>query len=212
MLQDCPKARREVELHWRASQCAHIVRIMDVYENLYQGRKCLLIVMECSPGSSALFNLLLKASHGFFAASEASEIMKSIGEAIQYLHSINIAHRDVKPGACSRELGAAPGSASHSGSWCVQGVSESSHPVLTLRFRIFFLFLPAPEVLGPEKYDKSCDMWSLGVIMYILLCGYPPFYSNHGLAISPGMKKRIRMGQYEFPNPEWSEVSEEGKR
>ncbi|KAF4803971.1 hypothetical protein TURU_011675 [Turdus rufiventris] len=46
MLQDCPKARREVELHWRASQCAHIVRIMDVYENLYQGRKCLLIVME----------------------------------------------------------------------------------------------------------------------------------------------------------------------
>lgn len=43
------------------------------------------------------------------------------------------------------------------------------------------------------------------------LCGYPPFYSNHGLAISPGMKKRIRMGQYEFPNPEWSEVSEEGK-
>uniref|UniRef100_A0A4W3K1B2 non-specific serine/threonine protein kinase n=1 Tax=Callorhinchus milii TaxID=7868 RepID=A0A4W3K1B2_CALMI len=43
------------------------------------------------------------------------------------------------------------------------------------------------------------------------LCGYPPFYSNHGLAISPGMKKRIRMGQYEFPNPEWSDVSEEAK-
>lgn len=46
MLQDCPKARREVELHWRASPCTHIVRIIDVYENLYQGRKCLLIVME----------------------------------------------------------------------------------------------------------------------------------------------------------------------
>ena len=43
------------------------------------------------------------------------------------------------------------------------------------------------------------------------LCGYPPFYSNHGLAMSPGMKKRIRNGQYEFPNPEWSDVSEEGK-
>lgn len=43
------------------------------------------------------------------------------------------------------------------------------------------------------------------------LCGYPPFYSNHGLAISPGMKKRIRNGQYEFPNPEWCDVSEEGK-
>ena len=46
MLQDCTKARREVELHWRASPCSNIVRIIDVYENLYQGRKCLLIVME----------------------------------------------------------------------------------------------------------------------------------------------------------------------
>lgn len=46
MLQDCAKARREVELHWRASPCDHIVRIIDVYENLYQGKKCLLIVME----------------------------------------------------------------------------------------------------------------------------------------------------------------------
>lgn len=46
MLQDCAKARREVELHWRASPCTNIVRIIDVYENLYQGRKCLLIVME----------------------------------------------------------------------------------------------------------------------------------------------------------------------
>ena len=45
---------------------------------------------------------------------------------------------------------------------------------------------------------------------YFRLCGYPPFYSNHGAAISPGMKKRIRNGQYEFPNPEWSNVSSDG--
>lgn len=44
------------------------------------------------------------------------------------------------------------------------------------------------------------------------LCGYPPFFSHHGLAISPGMKRRICNGQYEFPNPEWSDVSEEGER
>lgn len=69
----------------------------------------------------------------------------------------------------------------------------------------------APEVLGPEKYDKSCDIWSLGVIMYILLCGFPPFYSNNGLAISPGMKKRIRTGEYDFPNPEWQNVSQSAK-
>uniref|UniRef100_A0A1I8FPN5 non-specific serine/threonine protein kinase n=1 Tax=Macrostomum lignano TaxID=282301 RepID=A0A1I8FPN5_9PLAT len=63
------------------------------------------------------------------------------------------------------------------------------------------------EVLGPEKYDKSCDLWSLGVITYILLCGYPPFYSKSGLAISPGMKIRIRNGQYSFPSADWKHVS-----
>ena len=47
--------------------------------------------------------------------------------------------------------------------------------------------------------------------MYILLCGFPPFYSNHGLAISPGMKKRIRTGQYDFPDPEWKNVSKDAK-
>lgn len=51
----------------------------------------------------------------------------------------------------------------------------------------------------------------MGVIMYILLCGFPPFYSNHGLAISPGMKIRIRTGQYDFPNPEWTNVSNDAK-
>lgn len=44
------------------------------------------------------------------------------------------------------------------------------------------------------------------------LCGFPPFYSNHGLAISPGMKKRIRLGQFDFPNPEWLNVSDHAKK
>lgn len=66
-------------------------------------------------------------------------------------------------------------------------------------------------MLGPEKYDKSCDIWSLGVVMYIIMCGFPPFYSNNGMAISPGMKKRIRTGQYDFPDPEWTNVSQAAK-
>jgi len=81
----------------------------------------------------------------------------------------------------------------------------------TLQTPCYTPYYVAPEVLGPERYDKSCDIWSLGVIMYILLCGFPPFYSNHGLPISPGMKKRIRSGQYEFPNPEWKNVSNQAK-
>ncbi|XP_069625670.1 MAP kinase-activated protein kinase 3 isoform X3 [Haliaeetus albicilla] len=138
LLYDNPKARQEVEYHWRASGCPHIVHVLDVYENIHHGKRCLLIVMECMEGGE-LFSR----------------------------------------------------------------IQERGDQAFTER---------APEVLGPEKYDKSCDMWSLGVITYILLCGFPPFYSNTGQAISPGMKRRIRMGQYGFPNPEWAEVSEEAKQ
>jgi len=49
------------------------------------------------------------------------------------------------------------------------------------------------------------------VSQHRLLCGYPPFYSNHGLAISPGMKTRIRSGQYDFPTAEWQDVSQDAK-
>ncbi|KAE8611925.1 hypothetical protein XENTR_v10012637 [Xenopus tropicalis] len=92
------------------------------------------------------------------------------------------------------------------------GFSKETTVQNALQTPCYTPYYVAPEVLGPEKYDKSCDMWSLGVIMYILLCGYPPFYSNTGQAISPGMKKRIRMGQYEFPAPEWNDVSQEAQQ
>uniref|UniRef100_A0A8C5BEA1 non-specific serine/threonine protein kinase n=1 Tax=Gadus morhua TaxID=8049 RepID=A0A8C5BEA1_GADMO len=207
MLQDCAKARREVELHWRASPCSNIVRIIDVYENLYQGRKCLLIVMECMDGGE-LFSRIQDRGDQAFTEREASDIMKSIGEAIQFLHAINIAHRDVKPENLlytSKKPNALLKLTDF-------GFAKETTTHNSLATPCYTPYYVAPEVLGPEKYDKSCDMWSLGVIMYILLCGYPPFYSNHGLAISPGMKKRIRMGQYEFPNPEWSDVSEDAKQ
>uniref|UniRef100_A0A4W2CZX1 non-specific serine/threonine protein kinase n=1 Tax=Bos indicus x Bos taurus TaxID=30522 RepID=A0A4W2CZX1_BOBOX len=192
MLQDCPKARREVELHWRASQCPHIVRIVDVYENLYAGRKCLLIVMECLDGGE-LFSRIQDRGDQAFTEREASEIMKSIGEAIQYLHSINIAHRDVKPENLLY-TSKRPNAILKLTDFGFAKETTSHNSLTTPCYTPYYV---APEVLGPEKYDKSCDMWSLGVIMYILLCGYPPFYSNHGLA----MVRSIRGSEDAHPEP-----------
>lgn len=176
MLRDTPKARREVELHCRASSCPRIVEIEDVFENYYQRKKCLLLIMEWygllthlnqivinwyynRPDKSAFkFYMSLKQYGGgrtfsphsrtwwssfhwkryrsshqahtliqlhwwensehipvinslFFGFSffspdstkwvEASETMRSIGEAVEFLHGINIAHRDLKVSYCT---------------------------------------------------------------------------------------------------------------
>jgi len=204
VLKDNAKSRREVDLHWKSSSCKHIVNIKDVYENTQKGQKCLLVVMECMEGGELFQRIQDKRQ---FNEREAAELMKDICIAIKFLHDMNIAHRDLKPENLlytrKDNLGVLK--------LTDFGFAKETHVRDTLQTPCYTPYYVAPEVLGPEKYDKSCDIWSLGVIMYILLCGFPPFYSNHGLAISPGMKRRIRSGQYEFPNPEWENVSRDAK-
>ncbi|KAF2883016.1 hypothetical protein ILUMI_23154 [Ignelater luminosus] len=206
VLHDSVKARREVDLHWKASGCRHIVNIIDVYENTYNGNKCLLVVMECMEGGE-LFQRIQSRQDGAFTEREAAQIMHEICIAVKYLHDSNIAHRDLKPENLLYTKEGPLGILKLTDF----GFAKETLSKDTLQTPCYTPYYVAPEVLGPEKYDKSCDVWSLGVIMYILLCGFPPFYSNHGLAISPGMKKRIRMGQYNFPNPEWQNVSKDAK-
>jgi len=204
VLKDNVKSRREIDLHWRASGCVHIVNIRDVFENTYQGQKCLLVVMECMSGGE-LFNRIQERQS--FNEREAAEIVKDICVAVKFLHDMNIAHRDLKPENLLYTRKDNMGVLKLTDF----GFAKETHTRDTLQTPCYTPYYVAPEVLGPEKYDKSCDIWSLGVIMYILLCGFPPFYSNHGLPISPGMKKRIRSGQYEFPKPEWTNVSSDAK-
>ncbi|XP_067938142.1 MAP kinase-activated protein kinase 2-like [Watersipora subatra] len=206
ILRDIPKSRREISLHYRSSACRHIVGIEDVYENVYGGNKCLLVVMECMEGGELFTSIQARADNAF-TEREAAAIMRDIVDAIAFLHKMDIAHRDIKPeNLLYSKKG--PGAVLKLTDFGFAKYTSADKSLTTPCYTPYYV---APEVLGPEKYDKSCDMWSLGVIMYILLCGYPPFYSNHGQPISPGMKKRIRNGQYEFPQAEWSQVSDDAK-
>lgn len=65
----------------------------------------------------------------------------------------------------------------------------------------------APEVLTGMGYGAEVDMWSLGVILYILLCGFPPFYDDS----TQTLFEIIKRGEYEFPSPYWDEVSTDAK-
>jgi len=66
----------------------------------------------------------------------------------------------------------------------------------------------APEILKGQPYGVGVDMWSLGVIIYVMLCGFPPFDGDNEAAILCN----IMSLSYEFPSPEWDNVSEMGKQ
>ncbi|XP_065059096.1 MAP kinase-activated protein kinase 2-like [Rhopilema esculentum] len=205
VLKCTPKSQRELDLHWKACECPFIVKIIDVYENKFGRDDCLLIVMECMDGGE-LFERIQQHGDTPFTEREAAAIVRMIALAVAHLHAMNIAHRDLKP----ENLLFARKADETLLKLTDFGFAKETLSV-SLQTPCYTPYYVAPEVLGPEKYDKSCDMWSLGVITYILLCGYPPFYSNHGAAISPGMKKRIREGQYAFPDTEWKNVSDHAK-
>ena len=65
----------------------------------------------------------------------------------------------------------------------------------------------APEILMGHGYDKEVDLWSLGVITYILLCGFPPFYDDN----QSELFNTIRKGKYHYPSPYWDEVSSDAR-
>ena len=151
------------------------------------------------------FNKIIPISG--FNEREAAEIMKDMCKAVKFLHDMNIVHRDLKPENflySTKDKNSVLKLTDF-------GFAKETALFDSLQTPCYTPYYVAPEVLGPEKYDKSCDIWSLGVIMYILLCGLPPFFSRHGLAISPGMKKCIRLGKYDFSHSKFEHVSQDAK-
>eukprot|EP00117_Sycon_ciliatum_P008142 scpid43666/ scgid0382/ MAP kinase-activated protein kinase 5; p38-regulated/activated protein kinase len=223
-LTDSTRARQEVRLHLLCSSHKHIVAARDVFINRIQlpgdahPRNRLLVVMDLMSGGELFDRIKAKRS---FTEREASEVMNQVVSAVRHLHSQNIAHRDLKPE-----------------NLLLRDKSDNIHIELTdfgfakidngtLQTPQFTPYYVAPQVLeaqrrhqsrkrggepSPYTYDKSCDIWSLGVIMYIMLCGYPPFYSESPTkSITSRMKHRITAGQYEFPTREWEHVSDSAK-
>lgn len=90
--------------------------------------------------------------------------MHEICVAVKFLHDLNIAHRDLKPENLLYTSPAANGVLKLTDF----GFAKETFTKDTLQTPCYTPYYVAPEVLGPEKYDKSCDIWSLGVIMYIL--------------------------------------------
>lgn len=129
--------------------------------------------------------------------------MSQLFDVLAYCHRQNIAHRDLKP----ENLILLDSSREYSLKVIDFGCAALMAPSKQLETFVGSAYYIAPEVFT-KKYGLECDIWSAGVIMYILLCGYPPFDGKDNAAIHA----KIKAGKFTFPDREWSQISSEAKK
>uniref|UniRef100_A0A4W5JZ65 calcium/calmodulin-dependent protein kinase n=1 Tax=Hucho hucho TaxID=62062 RepID=A0A4W5JZ65_9TELE len=140
----------------------------------------------------------------YYSEADASHCIQQILEAVLHCHQTGVVHRDLKPEnllLASKLKGAAVKLADFGLAIEVQGDQQA-----------WFGFAGTPGYLSPEvlrkdPYGKPVDMWACGVILYILLVGYPPFWDED----QHRLYQQIKAGAYDFPSPEWDTVTPEAK-
>jgi len=172
--------------------------ILKMYE-FYQDHKNYYLITELCTGGE-LFDKII--SLRYLTEEMAAETMYQILSAIAYCHDRNIVHRDLKPENLLLESNAenAPLKVIDF------GTSTIFEPKRKMNQKHGTPYYIAPEVLK-RKYTEKCDVWSCGVILYVLLCGYPPF----GGSTEEKILSQVAKGKVKFEGPEWNIISFEAK-
>ncbi|CAG9310252.1 unnamed protein product [Blepharisma stoltei] len=173
----------------------NIVRVYEFFED----SKRLYIVMEYCSGGELFAEITKRAS---FTENQAAQVMHQLFSAVSYLHDNGILHRDLKPENI---------------------LLEEKNELINIKLVDFgtatfnvdkraitqtmgTAYYIAPEVIEGD-YNEKCDVWSCGVIMYILLAGYPPFNGTN----DDGIIESIRKGVYDLDGDPWPRISEDAK-
>jgi len=216
---------KEIEIFHHCQGHENILQLIEYFEEDYR----FYLVFEKMEGGT-LLDCILRRGH--LSEQEASLVVRDIASGLNFLHKKGIAHRDLKPEnilcvkagqltpvkICDFDLGSG-----------IQIGSRHCSPVTTpeLLSPVGSADFMAPEVVDVWQYqawsyDKRCDLWSLGTILYILLCGYRPFYAHCGkdCGFEEGhacedcqelLFKCIQQGVYTFPDQDWADISLEAK-
>jgi calcium/calmodulin-dependent protein kinase I len=158
------------------------------------------MVMELMTGGE-LFDRIVQKEH--YSENEAKEAVTQLISAIGYCHDMGIVHRDLKP---ENLLYSTPNDDA------VLKLADFGLAQLLKSNELMHNACGTPGYVAPEVlrndssgYGKEVDMWSVGVILYILLCGFPPFYDEDNGKLFMAIQK----GEFDYPSPYWDDVSPE---
>lgn len=194
---DTDRLETEVEI-LKAVEHPHIISL----EEFFDTPETLYLVMELVSGGE-LFDKITDL--GAYSENTAAVLVKNILSAVSYLHDLNIAHRDLKPTNLLLKDDEDLTNVKIADFGLSKIIGENTMMQTACGTPIYV----APEVLTGEAYEKEVDMWSVGVITYILLCGFPPFFddgSNMGQLF-----EQIMSGDFDYPEEYWDEISDEAK-
>ena len=187
----------------------NILRLFEVIED----EKNIYLIMELCTGGE----LLSRMKNNRYKEREAAKLMEQIVSAVVYCHEKGICHRDLKPHNILF-LNENPDSPikivdfgiskifDPSLSFLKEEIDDAGNKFKKMSSVVGTMYFLSPEVLK-GNYNEKCDIWSLGIILYILLCGYPPFKGSNEKEII----KKISSLKFEFRQAEWKNISESAK-
>ncbi|OIT29860.1 PREDICTED: calcium-dependent protein kinase 20-like [Nicotiana attenuata] len=193
--EDIEDVRREIQIMHHLAGHPSVVQIVGAYEDAVAVH----VVMELCAGGE-LFDRIIKRGH--YSEKKAAELARVIVGVVEACHSLGVMHRDLKPE-----------------NFLFVNEQEES-PLKTIDFGLSMFFRPgetftdvvgspyyvAPEVLR-KRYGPECDIWSAGVIIYILLSGVPPFWDE----TEQGIFEQIVKGELDLVSEPWPAISESAK-
>ena len=182
----------------RALHRLHHPNIVELFE-VYEENEKIYLVMDLETGGE-LFDRIIEK--GAYTEKDAADLIKQVLSAVAYMHDNGVVHRDLKPENLlyhstdddSKIMISDFGLSKMEDTGIMKSVCGTPTYV-------------APEVLKNKSYGKSVDVWSIGVISYILLCGYPPFYDDNNTKLFT----QILRAELEFDSPYWDEISDNAK-
>ncbi|XP_031260391.1 calcium-dependent protein kinase 20-like [Pistacia vera] len=193
--EDVEDVRREIRIMHHMAGHPNVIQIVGAYEDAVAVH----VVMELCAGGE-LFDRIIQRGH--YTEKKAAELTRIIVGVVEACHSLGVMHRDLKPENFLF--------ISH----------EEDSPLKTIDFGLSVFFRPgetlndvvgspyyvAPEVLR-KNYGPACDVWSAGVIIYILLCGVPPFWDE----TEQGIFEQVLKGDLDFISEPWPTISDGAK-